>query len=206
MQQTQKPFAQAAEENKQVILDVLAPLLAKACSVLEIGSGTGQHAVFFASVMSHLVWQTSDLVPSHAGIRLWIEKGGLANVRAPLELDVTADWPASSYDAVFSANTAHIMSKRQTEAMIRGVAGVLAPGGAFALYGPFNYGGRYTSESNARFDQWLKARDPQSGIKDFDDLDAVARGHGLEIYHDFSMPANNRILVWRRCPQIPGRE
>lgn len=192
-----KPFAESCEENKQAILEVIAPLFQNSRYVLEIGSGTGQHAVYFAASMPHLVWQTSDREEHHPGIRAWLRDDGPPNALPPLSLDVESDaWPDKSYDAVFSANTAHIMSVSQVEAMFRGVAGIMAPNALFALYGPFNYDARYTSDSNARFDQWLKGRDPLSGIKNFEHLDELARKGGLEFKADYEMPANNRILLW----------
>ena len=192
-----KPFSEACEENEAPIRAVLATYLADARTLLEIGSGTGQHAVAFAAAFPGLTWQTSDVADNLPGIRLWIAEAGLPNLPPPLELDVTGTWPDGRYDAVFSANTAHIMSEEQVEAMLRGVPRVLAPGGILALYGPFNYGGGYTSESNARFDRWLKARDPASGIKDFETLDALAQEGGLALARDHAMPVNNRTLVWR---------
>lgn len=194
-----KPFSQACENNKDPILAVLQRHLSGAHFVLEIGSGTGQHAVHFASRFSGVLWQTSDLEANHAGIRQWIEDSGLTNVVPPLALDVMTDpWPVTSVDAVFSANTAHIMSPPMVSAMIRGVARLLADRGLFLLYGPFNYDGAYTSESNARFDEWLRQRDPESAIRDFEDLDRQARQVGLHIVEDNTMPANNRLLVWSR--------
>jgi len=195
----QKPFSQSSEENKEPIVHVIGPLFASARTLLEIGSGTGQHAVYFAATMPHLRWQASDRRENLAGIRLWLEEADLANLPLPLELDVTGDaWPEEVYDGVFSANTAHIMSWNEVKAMFTGVARILPPGGCFALYGPFNYGGRYTSDSNARFDAWLKARDPRSSIKDFDALDTLARRLGLLLVADHKMPMNNRTLVWCR--------
>jgi len=194
-----KPFAESCEENKRPILQAIAPLLAEAHSVLEIGSGTGQHAVHFAAAMPRLTWQTSDRAENLPGIRLWIEESGLKNLPPPIALDVTreTDWPEPGFDAVFSANTAHIMSWTQVRAMLQGIGRVLSPGGCFALYGPFNYSGRYTSDSNARFDLWLRGRDPQSGIRNYEDLVDVGRGCGLEPFADIEMPVNNRTLVWR---------
>lgn len=195
----QKPFSDSCEENKRPILEIIAPLFAAAHSVLEIGSGTGQHAVFFAAALPHLTWQTSELPEHHPGIQLWIKEAGLENLRPPIALDVkSGPWPAAGFDAVFSANTAHIMHWPAVQSMFRGVSAVLASGGLFALYGPFDYGGRHTSDSNARFDQWLKQRDPLSGIRDFTDLDALAHEHGLVLENDHPMPVNNRILVWRK--------
>ena len=194
---TLKPFSQACENNKQPILEILRDLLADAETVLEIGSGTGQHAAFFAAELPHLRWQTSDLSANHAGILAWIDDA--ANALAPLALDVDARvWPLEEVDAVFSANTAHIMHWPSVENMFRGVSRVLRCGGHFALYGPFNYGGRYTSPSNERFDRTLRAQDPGMGIRDFEALDALARRLDLELVADHAMPANNRTLVWQR--------
>ncbi len=194
-----KPFAESCEENKAPILQVLVRLFADTRSVLEIGSGTGQHAVHFAAAMPHLVWQTSEVAVHHGGIHAWLDEVALANLRYPLDLDVRRDWPDEPYEAVFSANTAHIMSWPEVEHLFQGVGRVLAPGGLFALYGPFNYGGEYTSESNRRFDAWLKGRDPLSGIRDFDALDRLADQQGLIFQEDVEMPVNNRILVWRKA-------
>jgi cyclopropane fatty-acyl-phospholipid synthase-like methyltransferase len=194
----QKPFSQACENNKRPILEVLRRHLADARHVLEVGSGTGQHAVFFAEQLPHLAWQTSDRGEHHAGIRQWLEAARLGNVLPPLELDVTSPrWPVAHTDAVFSANTAHIMSWAMVEAFFTGVGQVLGDGGVFCLYGPFNYGGAYTSASNERFDAWLAARDPASAIRDFEAVDALAAGVGLRLVEDNAMPANNHLLVWR---------
>ena len=194
-----KPFSLASEENKAPILAVIEPLFAKARRVLEIGSGTGQHAVHFAARLPHLTWQTSD-VPVHLpGIRMWLAEAQLPNLPDPLSLDVTGDWPAGPFDGVFSANTAHIMAAPEVALMFLGVGRILAPDGSFALYGPFSDGGRHTSESNARFDASLKARDPRMGVRDLDDLRALADRAGLELRADHPMPVNNRTLVWCRC-------
>jgi len=194
-----KPFSEACEENKQPILAVLERLFAGARRVLEIGSGTGQHAVCFGAALSHLTWQTSDRPETHAGIRAWLEEAALPNVRAPIILDVRGDWPAERFDAVFSANTTHIMSWPEVEQMFEGIGRVLETGGCFVLYGPFNFGGEYSSESNARFDQSLKARDPNSGIRNFEDLGDLARANGLIFMENIPMPVNNRTLVWRKA-------
>ena len=193
-----KPFSESSEQNKQPILEVLREVLADRRRVLEIGSGTGQHAAYFPAELTHLTWQPSDLAGNLPGIAAWVSEAGLANVAAPLELDVTMPaWPAVAADAVFSANTAHIMDDARVAAMFAGVGRLLPAGGVFVLYGPVNYGGAYTSESNARFDQWLKARDPAMGIKDFEDLAALAQQAGMTLEADYPMPANNRTLVWR---------
>ncbi len=194
-----KPFSEACAENQTPILAVIEPLFRGCANVLEIGSGTGQHAVHFAAQLPHLVWHTSDVAAHHAGIQMWLDEAGLANVRPPLRLDVVRDpWPELAVDAVFSANAVHIMGWAAVEALFAGVGKLLPEGGLLVLYGPFNYGGQYTSASNARFDQWLKQRDPQSGIRDFDDLNRLAEQAGMGFQQDVEMPVNNRILVWRR--------
>jgi hypothetical protein len=158
--------------------------------VLEIGSGTGQHAAYFAPELPHLVWQASDVAENLPGIRQWVCEP------APIELDVDGAWPALAADAAFSANTAHILSWPQVERLFQGIGGV-ATLQTFCLY-PFNYGGRHTSESNARFDAMLRRRDPASGVRDFEAVDKLARGAGLTLQEDNALPANNRLLVWRR--------
>ena len=194
-----KPFVEACERNRAPILEVLRIELAGRSRLLEIGSGTGQHAVYFAPEFPGLVWQTSDVVQNHPDIRAWLDEAGLANVLPPLALDVCEDeWPSDSYDAVFSSNTAHWMSWPEVECLIAGVGEVLQAGGAFCLYGPFNYRGEYTSESNGRFDRWLKARDPSSGIRDFEAVDELARKAGMTLRQDYEMPANNRVLAWSK--------
>ena len=196
-----KPFAESCEQNKRPILTVLRQLLHESRHLLEIGSGTGQHAVYFAEAFPNLTWQTSDREENHPGIHAWLANQGPANALAPLNLDVLhRPWPLTpgSVDAVFSANTAHIMGWDGVEAMFAGVSEVLADRGLFILYGPFNYRGRYTTEGNGRFDAWLKARDPQSGIRDIEALVQLARENGMSLYRDFAMPANNRMVVWRK--------
>jgi cyclopropane fatty-acyl-phospholipid synthase-like methyltransferase len=194
-----KPYSESCDQNREPILAVIQPLLRNCRSLLEIGSGTGQHAVYFAERLPHLVWYTSDRIEYHAGIEMWLQEAGQANTRAPLELDVsTSEWPRRTFDAVFSANTAHIMHRPDVEAMFTGISSVLSSGGQLLLYGPFNYDNRYTSDSNARFDQWLQSRDPASGIKNFEDLDRLAQQAGMILQNDFEMPANNRILYWEK--------
>jgi hypothetical protein len=198
---TEKPFSPACERNREPILAVLRGHFADCRRVLEIGSGTGQHAVHFAAAMPWLAWQCSDVADNLPGIRLWLDEAGLANTPAPVELDV-ASWSVegkNQFDAVFSANTLHIMEWAQVEAFFAGVGSLLqARGATLAVYGPFNYDGDYSSDSNRAFDGWLKARDPCSGIRDFEAVDALARGIGLHLLDDVAMPANNRCLVWRR--------
>lgn len=195
-----RPFSEASDRNREPILAVIEPLLRDCKAILEVGSGTGQHAVFFAARMPHLTWFTSDLPVNHPGIRQWLEEANLPNLREPLALDVAStDWPAFAIDAVFSANTTHIMSWREVEHLFRGIGNLLPSGGHFLLYGPFNYGNQYTSPSNAEFDAQLQCRDPRSGIRNFEDLDRLALAAGMTLIRDYSMPANNRILHWRKA-------
>lgn len=194
-----KPFSESCEQNRQPIFSVISPLLKDCQRLLEIGSGTGQHAVYFSRDLPHLNWQTSDVGENHAGIVQWISESGLTNILPPLTLDTRHDsWPQQNYDAVFSANTCHIMHWPDVEAFIAGVGKVLQSGGRFMLYGPFNYNGSYTSDSNQRFDQWLKDRDPDSGIRDFEALDQLCKTAGLFLVEDFEMPVNNRLLYWQK--------
>ncbi len=196
----QKPFAESCVQNQQVILDVLKKLFIEPAEVLELGSGTGQHAVFFAEHLPHLRWQPSDLADQHAGMQMWLDEVEHDRIKAPLVIDVDrGPWPLSDLGYVFTANTTHIVSAAQVESMFRYVAESLASGGLFAQYGPFNYNGHYTSESNARFDQWLKQRDPNSCIKDFETLQQLAEENNMVLYKDIEMPANNRILVWKKA-------
>lgn len=194
-----KPFSEACERNREPILAVLSEVFVRVSSVLEIGSGTGQHAVYFARALPHLVWQPSDLAEAHPGILAWIAESGLANVLPPVLLDVDDDdWPVDNADAVFTANTLHIVSWESVENLFAGAGRLLDPGAPMCVYGPFNYGGRFTSQSNEAFDAMLRSRDPDSGIRDFDAVCAVARRHGLVFEADHAMPANNRTLVFRR--------
>ena len=196
-----KPFSEACEENKLPILTVLKHYFRSVEQVLEIGSGTGQHAVFFASQLPKLQWICSDRAENLAGIQLWINEASQNNIQGPFLLDVNqADWPVTEVAAIFSANTVHIMDWPSVQQMFKRIGQILLPGGVFCLYGPFNYHGSYSSESNARFDQWLKQRDPVSGIRDVDDLQDLAKAAQLELINDHEMPVNNRTLVWRRLP------
>ena len=196
-----KPFAPACERNKAPILDVLRRVFGDAGDVIEIGSGTGQHAVWFAAGLPHLVWRTSDLPENHAGIDAWIDEAGLGNVERPLALDVARrPWPIESAGGAFSANTAHIMHWPEVEAMFGGLAEVLSPGARFALYGPFARDGRHVSASNAAFDRSLRAQDPGMGVRDVHDLERLAAGGAMTLDDDVAMPANNHILIWRKAP------
>lgn len=193
------PNATATMRNREPILAVLREFFAERTRVLEIGSGTGQHAVHFAAAMPWLRWQTSDLRESHPGIHAWIAASALPNVLPPLALDVSqpSDWPAAKYDAVFSANTLHIMGWPDVQALFANLPAVLADDATLVIYGPFNVDGRFTSPSNAAFDAQLRAGATHRGLRDLEAVDALARAAGLQRVADVEMPANNRCLVWR---------
>jgi SAM-dependent methyltransferase len=195
-----KPWSGACERNRGPILEVLRAAFAGATRVLEVGAGTGQHAVFFAAALPHLEWQPSDRAEHLPGIAAWRDEAALSNLLPPLVLDVDeADWPLSSCDALFSANTLHIMGWSSVEHFFRGAGRVLQTGGVLAVYGPFRYGGRHTAPSNAQFDVFLREHDPHSGIRDFEAVNALAAAQGLSLIADHAMPANNRTLLWRRA-------
>ena len=189
----------AAERNKAPILAIIAAEFARTQRVLEIGSGTGQHALHFAAHLPHISWQPSDTGEYLPTLRERLRSEGPANLREVIELDVRSQpWPIDVVDGIFSANTLHIMSWTAVQDFFRGVGHVLGKPGVLCIYGPFRYGERYTSDSNARFDEFLRRRDPDSGIRDAHELDGLARRQGLEPAADHAMPANNQLLVWRR--------
>lgn len=192
-----KPFSLACERNKEPILEVLRQHLAVVRSVLEVGSGTGQHAVHFAAHLPQLRWQCSDRHENLPGISTWLAEAGLPNTPPPLPLDVTGPWPATRFDAVYSANTLHIMSWPEVEAFFDALPGVLHAEATLAIYGPFRYEGQHTSDSNAAFDESLRREVPHRGIRDFEAVDALANAVGLRLQADEAMPANNRCLVWK---------
>jgi SAM-dependent methyltransferase len=195
-----KPYAESCDINKNPILDVLRDVFADRRNVLELASGTGQHAIHFGRSLPHLTWQTSELKENHAGIQAWLDEAQLPNVFAPLYIDANDEhWPVTHYDAIFNANTVHILSWPEVEKLFAGIGRVLESGGILCLYGPFNYGGKFTSDSNARFDVWLKTRNPLSGVRDFEALNALAEAQGLTLIKDIEMPINNRTLVWQRA-------
>lgn len=202
----EKPFSEAAERNAPPILEVLLREFKDCARVLEIGSGTGQHAVHFAAALPHLVWQTSDRDEHHPGINKWLRDAGPGNVRAPLSLDVQhAEIESRAYDAVYSANTAHIMSYAAVVDMFSKVGEALCPDGVFCLYGPFLLQGKFTSPSNAQFDAGLRARDPLMGIRDLDDLDQLAMSSGLRRSGLYALPANNMLAVWRKRETVADK-
>ncbi|MDH5539781.1 MAG: class I SAM-dependent methyltransferase [Rhizobacter sp.] len=194
----EKPHAPACDRNREPILHVLLDHFADRQQVLEVGSGTGQHAVFFAAALPQLRWQTSDVADNLPGIRLWLDEAALPNTPAPLLFDVNTGPPLGAYDAVFSANTLHIMGWPEVQKLFAALPGLMTPDARMVIYGPFNYQGRFTSDSNAQFDAQLRQHQPQRGIRDFEAVDALAQAAGLRLIEDRAMPANNRCLVWRR--------
>jgi len=192
-------FSAPCVRNREPILSVLAEVLATSHRVLEVGSCTGQHAAAFATALPHLLWQPTDQALYVPGLRANLQQNAPANVLPAKQLDVQCDtWPAGDYDAVFTANTLHIMSLVQVEATFLGVGNLLRSESLFLIYGPFNYGGAYTSASNQAFDVSLQRRDPLSGIRDIEYITSLADRHALKLVNDFAMPANNRLLVWRK--------
>ena len=197
--------SEACERNKGPILTVLAEEFAAQHAVLEIGSGTGQHAVHFAMHLPHLTWLPSEVPSQLPPLIERIRSEAPPNVRAPIALDVRDDpWPVAHVDAVFSANSLHIMAWSAVREFFRGTGTLLREGGVLCVYGPMRYRGEYTSASNAQFDRWLKSRDPASGIRDFEALQVLAAAQALELAADHAMPANNRVLVWRRAAAAPA--
>ena len=194
-----KPFSQACENNKESILAVLKTAFADASEVLELASGTGQHASYFSHHLPHLRWQPSDLKENLAGIRAWVNDSSHENILSPIELDVCWEtWPVEIPESIFTANCLHIMSWQSVENLFAYLDANLVKKNCLCIYGPFNYGGEYTSASNAQFDQWLKQRDPLSGIRDFEAVNTLAELAGYGLQDDFTMPANNRLLVWNK--------
>lgn len=194
-----KPYSESCDQNRDHILSIISPLFSSCKNVLEIGSGTGQHAIYFAERMPQLKWYTSDCQDYHAGINSWLSESGLKNIEKPFELNVsTSKWPTMNVDAIFTANSVHIMSNEDVTNLIKGVGALLKSKGSFVIYGPFNYKGKYTSESNQRFDQWLKERNPLSCIKHFEEMVEQANNNGMSLSTDYEMPANNRILHFTR--------
>jgi cyclopropane fatty-acyl-phospholipid synthase-like methyltransferase len=195
----QKPFSQACENNQQPILEVLLQVFSDRKRVLEIGSGTGQHAVYCAPRLPHLIWQTADLEANHPGINSWLDESTAENLRRPILLNADhPPWTVDTVDAVFTANTCHIMAWESVVNLFTGLDSILAPGAIVAIYGPFNYDGQFTSDSNARFDLWLKQQVPHQGIRDFEAINSLAENIGLALVEDNPMPANNRLLVWKK--------
>jgi cyclopropane fatty-acyl-phospholipid synthase-like methyltransferase len=193
------PFSQASENNKQVILEILSRHLAEGDQVLELAGGTGQHAVHFASHLPHLHWQSSDIPSNVASLNLRINEAKLDNLPPAIAIDVNQpDWGCGQPTAIFSANSLHIMSSDSVESFFKGIGENLQTAGTLLVYGPFKYAGEFTTESNASFNDWLKDRDPLSGIRDFEWVNELAATVGLSLIEDNAMPANNQLLVWKK--------
>ncbi len=197
-----KPFSQACENNKRPILNILSKVFSDTNHVLEIGSGTGQHAVFFGQHLPYLTWQTSDLLINHLGINSWLDEETLTNVERPIVIDLNKTWPMPTnnqhVDGLYTANTLHIISWPLVVKFFEGLAKNLTSGANICIYGPFKYQGKFTSESNANFDLWLKERDINSGIRDIEAILLLANSAGLNLVDDHVMPANNRLLVFSK--------
>lgn len=195
-----KPFSQACENNKQYILEKICAEFSAGSHVLEIGSCTAQHVTYFAEWMCSVQWQPSDLPENLPTLLAGLAGCTRGNVAAPLALDVSQpDWPLAQVDGIFTANTLHIMPYAHVEQFFHGVKRTLRPAGKLCVYGPFKYQGEFTSPSNARFDEWLKQRNPLSGVRDFEQIDTWARQAGLQLQVDYAMPANNQLLVWKKA-------
>lgn len=193
-----KPISQACERNRDPLLAVLRESFRDRSAVLEIGSGTGQHAVHFAGALPYLIWQTSDRAEYLRGISMWLDEAALSNTPPPLVFDVNLNWPTQRFDAIFSANTLHIMSWIEVERLFARLPDVMAQSAKLVIYGPFNYAGQFTSDSNARFDATLKQQAAHQGLRDQEAVIALADQIGLRLLEDRAMPANNRCLIWQR--------
>jgi len=197
--QQELPFSQAAENNKKAIAAVIQPWLQERNSVLEIGAGTGQHAVYFAELFPHLNWQCADQRAYHPGIASRIKASGLTNLLTVIELEALSfDWQSVQADAAFTANTAHIMPWEAVVATVQGVSRILPTDGVVLWYGPFNVNGEFTSESNAEFDRYLKTQAAHMGIRDREAMQTLAHQNGLMMVDFASMPANNQLLVFQK--------
>lgn len=198
---TEKPRAPACDRNRQVILDVLNQVIQpQDKQLLEIGSGTGQHAVFMSAHFPNLIWQTSDLEENHAGIKLWLAEEKLPQLKSPVHYQAgTTIFPSGDFDVVYTANTLHIMSWENVQSLINDLGNHLKAGSRVVIYGPFNYNGQFTSESNANFELLLKDQNPESGIRDFESVNELMCDQGFDLITDHAMPANNRCLVFSKC-------
>ncbi len=194
------PFSSSADRNKQSIGDALEHWFERASTVVEIGSGTGQHAVYFSARFASLKWCPTDRRENLAAIQQRIDEASASNIASVIELDVAdgRQLPAGPFDMAYSANTAHIMSEAEVEQMFVVVGGLLGIDGIFALYGPFHYGGEHTAESNREFDRMLRQQAAHMGVRDKHRLDDFARAAGLRSLEDIEMPSNNRLVLWQR--------
>ncbi len=201
----EKPFAPACERNRDPILEVLKQHVRTSdLRLLEVGAGTGQHAVHMAPHFPWLEWYPTDLSVALPGMKLWFDEANIPNIKPPTRLNVaTDDFPKLKFDLVFTANTLHIMDWKSCKSFFKLLGNRLREGARAVFYGPFNYQGAFTSPSNAEFDKWLKERDPVSGIRHFEDVDRAMEKAGFSLVRDHEMPANNRTLVYLRGPYVP---
>lgn len=194
-----KPFSQACENNKQCILEVISTYFNSGDQILEVGSGTAQHATYFCQLLPEISWVPCEIPENMDTLAAGLSGEKLPNLMPPEVLDVTQrEWPLTGLDGLFSANCLHIMPEALSADFFRGAGKALKIGGILCVYGPFKYGGDFTSESNASFDLWLKDRDPLSGIRDFENINQLATDNGFELIEDWNMPANNQCLIWRK--------
>jgi hypothetical protein len=191
------PYSQSCENNKAIIGQHLQALFADRSQVLEIASGTGQHASFFAAQFTWLRWQPTDVPKNLAVLEPRCSHYEGSNLAEPLPLDVCIrPWEVVVPDAIFTANSLHIMPFSSVQSLFLELGLRAISGALLVVYGPFNYGGQYTSDSNAQFDRWLYQQHPKSAIRDFEEVDQLARTAGFTLQGDTAMPANNRLLVW----------
>jgi len=196
----QKPFAPAADKNKVAICAALQREIKAGDQVLEIGSGTGQHITWFATHIPNATWQPSDLAHNLSGIDAWITESNCSNIHPPVELDVEhTPWPVQKADVCYSANTLHIMNWHAIEALFKHASVLLGNGGKLCIYGPFRISGEHVSESNAQFDEQLRARNQESGVRDLNDLDCLAAQLDFDPPKSIRLPANNFLVVWEKC-------
>jgi len=194
-----KPFAPSCERNRDPIRDVLKRVLTGSGLLLEVGSGTGQHAAYLAKDFPAYKWQPTDLPENLEVINAWAVESDTDNILPALALDLRKhDWPVESADAILCINTIHIVSWRLVENLFRGAGKVLKPGRVMYVYGPFEYSDHPLEPTNAEFNEWLKMRDPKSGIRKFEDVNRLAQENGLVLEGDEAMPANNRSIWWRK--------
>ena len=206
-----KLFSEACERNKEPILAGLRTALADAQSVLEIGSGTGQHAVYFSKHLPHLTWQTSDMPVNHASIHAWIAEAKLSNVKPPLALNIDdAPWSSQALglhetesteayvDAIYTSNTLHIINWQQVIKFFAGIGPLLTERGKLCVYGPFKYDGKFSGEGDASFDAMLRERNEGSAIRDIEAINQLAAEQKLKLVDDTLMPANNHLLMWQK--------